>query len=255
MGTIFPILERNLGTIWSKVSEPRLNEYQRGGVTFMIGVGEGLDHLVSVAEMLLAATLHVHAYSVAPPPPIRVLLQTDRFAVVAKPPGCIVHRNKHMRDGEVPLLQRVRDQLGRHVHAVHRLDGGTSGCVLFAFDSVTTAMLQAAMTSETAHKQYYAHVRGDASWLKDYVVDRAIKSERGIRKDARTHLHCVASCSDDLPERSSLIVATPSTGRWHVRIYSGLFRTCASLARSAGGAHSPWNGCRNALARSKFAST
>ena len=27
MGTIFPILERNIGTIWSKVSEPRLNEY------------------------------------------------------------------------------------------------------------------------------------------------------------------------------------------------------------------------------------
>ena len=65
----------------------------------------------------------------------------------------MVHRNKFMKSGEVPLLQRVRDQLDRHVHAVHRLDGGTSGCLLFAFDAKTVALLQAAMSSDaTAHK-------------------------------------------------------------------------------------------------------
>jgi tRNA pseudouridine65 synthase len=151
----------------------------------------------------------------AAPPPIRVLLQTERYVVVAKPPGVMVHNNKYLRRGDVPLLQRVRDQLGRHVHAVHRLDGGTSGCLLFAFDGPTTALLQQAMASQEAQKTYLAFVRGDASWIVDEVVDRPIKDDKGTRREAYTRLQCLASCSDDLPERSSLLLATPRTGRWH----------------------------------------
>ena len=146
--------------------------------------------------------------------PLRVLHQTERFVVVAKPAGCIVHRNKYSPEGEYPLLQRVRDQMGRHVHAVHRLDGGTSGCVLFAFDGPTTALLQEAMTDEASEKVYLAMVRGDASHIREHVVARPIRDEGGVVRAARTHLHCVASCGDDI-ERSSLVVATPSTGRWH----------------------------------------
>ena len=33
--------------------------------------------------------------------------------------------------GEKVLLQLVRDQLGRTVSPAHRLDGGTSGCLIF----------------------------------------------------------------------------------------------------------------------------
>ena len=115
-------------------------------------------------------------YNTAAPPPIRLLLQTDRYAVVAKPAGTVVHRNKFSPEGEVPLLQRVRDLTGRHVHAVHRLDGGTSGCVLFAFDSEMTAMLQQAMRDECASKTYLAMVRGDASAIRDQTVERDRKS-------------------------------------------------------------------------------
>ena len=165
--------------------------------------------------MLVLLIAACSSYSVLPRQPLSILLQTDRYAVVSKPPGVVVHRNKYSPDGEEPLLQRVRDQLGKHVHAVHRLDGGTSGCVLFAFDSTTTSTLQAAMTGDSAQKTYLALVRGDASRIQNTIVDRPIKDERGTVREARTHLHCVASCSDDLAERSSLILATPSTGRWH----------------------------------------
>ena len=150
-----------------------------------------------------------------PTPPVRVLCETERYAVVAKPSGAVTHRNKFTREGDVPMLQRVRDQLGRHVHAVHRLDGGTSGCLLFAFDAKTTALLQAAMTSEAAHKTYLAFVRGDAAHIRETVIDRSLKDDAGVERTARTHLDCIASCSDDLPERSSLVVARPFTGRWH----------------------------------------
>lgn len=167
-------------------------------------------------EMMMALLpSSVVTYAAAPQPKIRILHETERYAVVAKPAGCVVHRNKYSPDGEVPLLQRVRDQLGRHVHAVHRLDGGTSGCVVFAFDSPTTSLLQEAMTSGTARKTYLAMVRGNASRIRDQVVDRPIKDDEGIQRAARTHLDCVASCEDELAVRSSLIVASPSTGRWH----------------------------------------
>lgn len=147
-------------------------------------------------------------------PPIRVLFSHDRFAVVGKPAGMVVHRNKFSRRGETALLQVVRDQLGREVYPVHRLDGGTSGCLVFAFDSPMCALLQSSMR-DSARKVYLAHVRGDASWICDKVVDRAIKDDKGIVRTALTRFRCVASCDDDLPERSSLIVAEPSTGRYH----------------------------------------
>jgi|LauGreDrversion4_1035100.scaffolds.fasta_scaffold25313_2 tRNA pseudouridine65 synthase len=146
---------------------------------------------------------------------LRVLHQTERFAIVAKPAGCVVHRDKYSPADEVPLLQRVRDQLGRHVHPVHRLDGGTSGCVLFAFDSATTALLQEAMSNPSAQKTYLAMVRGDASHIRDMVVNRCVKDADGYEKDAQTHFDCVAACSNEISERSSLLVATPLTGRWH----------------------------------------
>jgi len=150
-------------------------------------------------------------------PHIQILHEAPRFAVVAKPAGIMVHRNKFSRRDEsgVALLQLVRDQLGRHVYPVHRLDGGTSGCLLFAFDSAMCAQLQAAMQAPTAVKTYLAHCRGDASWVQRHTVDRPIGDSDGVKREAVTHFECLASCDDSLPERSSLIRCTPQTGRWH----------------------------------------
>ena len=88
----------------------------------------GLGVLSSTAEPAAAGPVEIE--------PLPVLYETADFAVVAKPAGIMVHRNKFSRKDEhgVALLQLVRDQLGRHVNPVHRLDGGTSGCLIFAFD-------------------------------------------------------------------------------------------------------------------------
>ena len=155
----------------------------------------------------------------APPslPPLTILQQTDSWIVIAKPANTLVHRNKYLRRDEVPLMQRLRDQVDRYVHPVHRLDGATSGCLLFAFDSPTTAMLQAAMQHADAAKTYYAFTRGDAAWMGDspLVVERAIKSDKGVLKNATTHFHCVGAHDHGGHDRSSLLVARPKTGRWH----------------------------------------
>ena len=150
-----------------------------------------------------------------PPLPIRILEETDRWCIVAKPAGMMVHKNGFTKKGDAVLMQTVRDQLGRYVHPVHRLDGGTSGCVVFGYDSATTALLQAAMQAPTARKTYLAHARGDATWVRDdHVVDRAIKDDNGVRKEAHTTFSCIAGVGD-CPERSSLLRCVPTTGRWH----------------------------------------
>ena len=62
--------------------------------------------------------------------PIPILARGREWVVVAKPPRIICHRNKQARKARA-MLQRVRDQLGKRVYLVHRLDRNTSGCPIF----------------------------------------------------------------------------------------------------------------------------
>src|SRR6478672_13806131 len=86
------------------------------------------------------------------------LYQDGCLLAVAKPAGLAVHRGA-ARDRTV-ALQLVRDRLGRHVHAVHRLDRATSGVLLFAFDPSTARRMQEQFEAGTVAKRYLALVRG-----------------------------------------------------------------------------------------------
>ena len=88
-----------------------------------------------------------------------VLARGDAWLVVAKPPGLLTHRGEGVRADHY-ALQVVRDQVGRHVHPVHRLDRPASGCLLFALDPTWARILQAAMAAPDARKTYLAFVRG-----------------------------------------------------------------------------------------------
>jgi len=129
--------------------------------------------------------------------------------VVAKPSGVVVHRSEMGREAE-PLLQRVRDALGCWVHPVHRLDRGTSGCLLFALRREALPGLVEALRA--GEKRYLALVRGHVRSLEPVTVDRPMKSSRGILQDARTHLAPVAGSAEP---RASLVLARPETGRFH----------------------------------------
>ena len=55
-------------------------------------------------------------------PPLPILLRTDNYIFVAKPANTVVHRGRFTKQGDVPLLQRLRDQLGVRVNPVNRLE-------------------------------------------------------------------------------------------------------------------------------------
>ena len=63
-----------------------------------------------------------------------VLYRDDYLVAVHKPSGLLVHRTVLDRHETRFAVQILRDQIGQHVHPVHRLDRGTSGVLLFALD-------------------------------------------------------------------------------------------------------------------------
>jgi len=72
---------------------------------------------------------------------LSVLYQDEHLVAISKPPGLLVHRTG-LDAGETQFaMQLLRDQLGRHVWPVHRLDKGTSGVLLFALDADTARLL------------------------------------------------------------------------------------------------------------------
>jgi tRNA pseudouridine65 synthase len=142
--------------------------------------------------------------------PIELLFVDDHIVVANKPSGLLVHRG--WDDDDDVALFRVRDALGgKHVHAIHRLDRGTSGALVFARSPEAAAALTKTFEAREVEKQYLALVRGTPPELG--TIDYAIpKSEDGARAPAMTHFRLVMRSKVD---RCSLVVATPVTGRLH----------------------------------------
>ena len=124
-------------------------------------------------------------------------------------------------------LQMLRDQLGRPVWPVHRLDKGTSGVLLFALDAATARTLgQRFEAGEGLTKTYRAIVRGwpPAEGLIDHPLKRLPDDARPGREeiqDASTAFRSLARytlplATGEFPQtRCALVALSPQTGRRH----------------------------------------
>lgn len=104
-----------------------------------------------------------------------LLYADEHLAVVDKPAGLLVHRTALDAHEQDAALQRLRDQLGRPVWPVHRLDRGTSGVLVFALSAEVASRLGETMAKRQSHKRYLALVRGwpyDDSGLVDHPLAR-----------------------------------------------------------------------------------
>jgi tRNA pseudouridine65 synthase len=120
-------------------------------------------------------------------PMLHVLYQDDWLVAIDKPPGLLVHRTG-LDAGETRFaMQLLRDQLGRHVWPVHRLDKGTSGLLLFALDAHTARLMGTAFESGTGLcKTYQAIVRG---WpAHEGCIDHALKQLPDDTRDLRERI-------------------------------------------------------------------
>ena len=143
---------------------------------------------------------------------LEVLYRDAELVAVNKPSGVIVHRG--WGRARVVLVDQIRELTGLDVvHPAHRLDGGTSGVVLFALDREAARSLGAQLEAGAVGKRYLALVRGEAP--ESTVVDHAIpRVAGGPRVPAVTEIHGLAAV-DLEPRTLSLVEALPRTGRLH----------------------------------------
>ncbi len=150
---------------------------------------------------------------------LEIIYQDENLIAINKPHGLLVHQSSIARDATEFALQLLRDQVGKHVSPVHRLDRKTSGILLFAFDKPSEiAMHQQFMNTET-NKKYLAILRGFTPDTMD--IDYPLAKENGTMQDAFTSFRTlqraeVAVAFGKHPtSRYSLVEATPKTGRMH----------------------------------------
>jgi tRNA pseudouridine65 synthase len=153
------------------------------------------------------------------PRPLEVLYRDERFIAIDKPAGMLVHRT-WISNGSEFALQRLRDQIGRRVYPLHRLDRPTSGVLLFALDPEAAAEMGAAFEGRRLEKRYLAVTRGFVE--AEGVIDYALREEPDKpAQEAVTRYRPLARVELPIPvgryatARYSLVEAIPETGRMH----------------------------------------
>lgn len=145
-------------------------------------------------------------------PPLPILHIDEHIVAVSKPSGLLVHRDERYPDAPA-VLQTVRDQTGRFLYPVHRLDRGTSGILVYAFASDTAAKLQKCMQAESASKEYLALTRypGRGRELgEQWVTDQPLHDEKDVPRPARSEF-----AVQEAFHRCALVRVRIATGRYH----------------------------------------
>lgn len=168
----------------------------------------------------------------SPPAPPLAILHRDEFLVaIDKPSGLLVHRTDLDRGETRFAVQLLRDQIGRFVIPVHRLDRGTSGVLLLALDRDVGRALSAQFERQQVAKRYIAVVRGHPPEAGSVVHPLARQPDdhepvacdraAGGPQPAVTHYRRLAVAElaqrvDRYPtSRYALLELRPETGRRH----------------------------------------
>lgn len=152
--------------------------------------------------------------------PLEVLFQDEHFVAVFKPSGLLVHRTRMDKYETNFALQKVRNQVGKRVYPLHRLDKPTSGVLLFGLSQEAARAMTAQFTERKVKKTYLALVRG---WTEsEGFIDYPIKKDlEGPLQEAQTRYKTLLKAEIQVPvgryesARYSLVEVKPQTGRMH----------------------------------------
>ncbi|MGZ5056950.1 MAG: tRNA pseudouridine(65) synthase TruC [Methylobacter sp.] len=159
-----------------------------------------------------------------------ILYQDEFLVAINKPAGLLVHRSEIDRHETRFAVQLLRDQLGRRVFPLHRLDKPTAGVLVFGLNAEIARKMMTIFIEDNVEKTYLAVVRGYAAEqaIIDYplqeqldkMTDRLAQQDKAAQT-AITHYRRLATV--ELPfavgryptSRYSLLELSPKTGRKH----------------------------------------
>ena len=150
---------------------------------------------------------------------LEIVYQDDHIIAINKPHGLLVHRSTIANDAKEFALQLLRDQIGKRVSPVHRLDRKTGGLLLFAFEKDVEIALHQLFQNGQVDKKYLAMLRGHSPDQQD--IDYPLAKENGTIQEAFTSFVTLKRSEINVPlgqhatSRYSLVEASPTTGRMH----------------------------------------
>lgn len=155
-----------------------------------------------------------------------ILYRDEWLVAIDKPAGHLVHPAREPEAGDLVAMKLLRDQIGKRVYTIHRLDRPTSGVLLFGLEKGAARVLHQALEARDFDKRYWAVIRGEAPAGR-WQCHEPIQKEDGLpARDAHTSFRVLesrraeplASVAEQLGGHGdviTLVEAIPHTGRFH----------------------------------------
>ncbi len=155
----------------------------------------------------------------------RIIHEDTKLLVLDKPAGLAVHGGSSVSLGCIEALRLLRPQ-SKDLELAHRLDRGTSGCLLLAKRRSALRVLHALLREGEVDKRYLALVQGrwpdGNSEIDAPLVTRRVGGEARVKvdkagKEARSTFRVV----DRFGKTASLVEVSIDTGRTHqIRVHA-----------------------------------
>ena len=142
---------------------------------------------------------------------LQILYQDESIVAVDKPAGQMVIPADEPQESDEVTMKILRDQIGKRVHPIHRLDRPTSGVLIFATDPEVARELHFTFERHEIEKTYWAIIVGRplaAEWTCTAPIQ---KKEGAPSREAHTDFKILQHAKAGL----TLIEALPKTGRFH----------------------------------------
>lgn len=145
------------------------------------------------------------------------------MVAINKPAGWLVHPASEPKQGDLVAMKVLRDQIGKRVNTIHRIDRPTTGVLLMGTDPEVSKTLHHAFANHQINKTYWAAIHGsppESLWectepnQKD--PSKPIREAHTSFKLLKTISHPKLTQDQETAEHQlSLIEAIPHTGRFH----------------------------------------
>ena len=115
---------------------------------------------------------------------INIIYQDSNFLIVEKPSGIIVHPWSECAD-KTSLLYLLKEQTGKYIYPVHRLDRPVSGVMIFALNSDAANLIKNNWNLDSTQKVYIGLCKGEVT-RSQYISYPLHNQNRTKKQDAKT---------------------------------------------------------------------